>query len=697
MIIRAALALLAAYLGSCATTQSVVRGMTFPSNRGASNGRDFPLSVAAILVPTLVVGYRNPLGASQCLRDILRPPTSTVCARNTPLRRLFYFGACMTHPKIPPAQGETAAYRWCMCYRDRILPLFAGGSTAAASVDCPLCPASDPAGTGGRSLSAALATTTMPASCASLDERDRALVRVALADAGEAIYRYDLSLWPADNFLDRDVECGAEQAVRNAIGLLAHDPYGRPGCPSGSCTERSRYPTLALSGGAANGAFTAGYLHQLLRLRELARRVSPHANDIDDDERFGGVTGTSVGALLAGVVDLYFSERPSNSHPQLEALRTMVRDLTELSEWNLLCFEPGDALALAGMGLGGRTISNLLRFTPLHDEIVVPFFQQWGTRVLDNDFVRIVMSVDLIQNVVLGLDERACRAITDLQVRLRCLSDGILASIVEPVMAERVSRVYSGLRGDRGEEGFWYDGGLRSGTPALRALQLTDGFSFEPSTANGRRDPIHVLAVSTNRAEGIPRVPQNVQSGLDVVFATLGSFADQTRTWELAYASQFAVLRADRIQMINERPGYTAAGLNAIWSAFLPESAPASIAADAYTFNPATMLGLFLVGEQTMLGTAEAVLAGLEWRHTLQAIRVGGASSILSQERAGVAQRYLGWSQFMAGPDRTAYDRDREHAFDACMRYCGQGRNSDPQCNFARWNQRLNAFRPPPL
>jgi predicted acylesterase/phospholipase RssA len=74
-------------------------------------------------------------------------------------------------------------------------------------------------------------------------------------------------------------------------------------------------PVLALSGGAANGAFSAGFVFELLALREraLAR---------DDDPRkyqFSALVGTSAGALIAQILDMYFVERDPNPPTQAQA------------------------------------------------------------------------------------------------------------------------------------------------------------------------------------------------------------------------------------------------------------------------------------------------------------------------------------------------------------------------------------------
>lgn len=64
-------------------------------------------------------------------------------------------------------------------------------------------------------------------------------------------------------------------------------------------------PALALSGGAANGAFSAGFMFELLSLRERALLASGDPSD-RGKYRFSALVGTSVGALIAQILDLYF-------------------------------------------------------------------------------------------------------------------------------------------------------------------------------------------------------------------------------------------------------------------------------------------------------------------------------------------------------------------------------------------------------
>lgn len=69
-------------------------------------------------------------------------------------------------------------------------------------------------------------------------------------------------------------------------------------------------PALALRGGAANGAFSAGFMFELLSLREraLIRDWASAPESASGKYRFSAMVGTSVGALIAQIVDLYFVE-----------------------------------------------------------------------------------------------------------------------------------------------------------------------------------------------------------------------------------------------------------------------------------------------------------------------------------------------------------------------------------------------------
>ena len=92
--------------------------------------------------------------------------------------------------------------------------------------------------------------------------------------------------------------------------------------------ETINAPVLALSGGSANGAFTAGFLFELLWARERALLQMPEAqrDALDLRSRFAGLVGTSVGALISQVIDLYAVDpRTTLSPRQLAFLDACVK------------------------------------------------------------------------------------------------------------------------------------------------------------------------------------------------------------------------------------------------------------------------------------------------------------------------------------------------------------------------------------
>jgi hypothetical protein len=402
--------------------------------------------------------------------------------------------------------------------------------------------------------------------------------------------------------------------------------------------RHTNHPSLALSGGAANGAFTAGYLYELLLDRELALRTLDDklVGPADQQARFGAVVGTSVGSLETQIVDLYFSEGAApkldspffNKPPiygdypgpqplqgrelQAFALDTLYRSFVTVDEPALICAENAPVTALVGALAESRP--NLMRFDPMSSNIIDPLLKVAAPMMLANGVITTVAAVETMQNQLIGLDERACRALSPApgkdtffpkDTQGYCRSSAAMASVVLPFFARPVAHTHSGLT-DSGETGAWLDGGLRSTLPVYRALRMS-----RPRENDSAR--LRVLALSTLRADGLPtRFPKMV---VDVALNAIGQMSSQTITNEVVMAEQFAYRRdqdyADLSALDSQIHVAPAEGRNpvlksvapglersdAVHTVFVPLDAANGLVADSgYAFDPYVMRGLFTWG-----------------------------------------------------------------------------------------------------
>lgn len=631
---------------------------TYPVQPPVVPPRDLSLSFAANLLPTLLVGYAEPAAAAGGYESLAADPNL--------FDNLDTLGACLAVPTPPGPSPGVPQDHWIDCVN-----------------------ASEPF---LRSCEGALASGP-----------DRAQAALALASTAEVFYAYRLA---TTNQAQAAPLTPAEKAAfLEALGLAARlmrcDPSNADatgqcdlGQPPTGTTPRVGYPTLTLSGGSANGAFTAGYVVAMLGAREQAFAAAagdPTKLAQLEQERFGGGTGTSVGSLIAQLLDLYFTSIDATTlppaTPAAQALSaclgggpllpraasqcalTMLEDLfTQSNEWDLLCVEKGSVLSL----LDKR--DHLLRFDPLYDDIVIPYLTAYRDLLLQNDFIRVAMSVDYENNVVLGLDERACR-LPGMGSAPHCMGTGILASIVLPVFVRAVPVVYSGLRGGQGESGFWLDGGVRSGTPALQSLSL--------ASLVGDHGP-RVLAINTGRVQGLPApAPTNA---LGVTFATMGQFSSQVQDWEMGMASLYGQVQRARGCYLSAQLGYGGCGASAgapptsrvlaranrsplgglLMPVFVPEHVPDYYSAAGYAFDPEVMTGLFYWGQKTFLDSRDQVLTFLGWP-TIQS-EAGAWMTTRAQQVDAVIQ-----SSYATSPPVAVQQQhldDRRALLDANIRYC---------------------------
>ncbi len=426
----------------------------------------------------------------------------------------------------------------------------------------------------------------LPGACLALWESpgDRALFAYSFARYADAVGAHIRGTLASAAEVPARFEAAAKAQWRVARLLRRSSP-------------RSDGPVLALSGGAANGAFPAGFLFELLSARERAlaevrRTDAPAAQAAELATRFEGVVGTSVGALLAQLLDVYaiddvglsppvvaaleaclsealppelpyvgpppapgcfaapppgafpggeiiaaLAADPSSRRPQLCALRLLLKEFAYNTEKRLMCVEEAPVTGLVGMLSSARP--GFIRFDPMTSTIIDPLLANFGPLLNENALLRTVVAVDVMQNQTLGLDERACAGLPARGLGSRgvaepgsleyCLSSGAMASVVLPLFARPVRHTWSGLT-DGGECSAWLDGGLRSGFPAYRALRLS-----RPLASNAR---LRVLALETTRFDGLPSPrPFTVA---DVGLNAINQMSSQLAVDEAIAAQRFA-------------------------------------------------------------------------------------------------------------------------------------------------------------
>lgn len=266
---------------------------------------------------------------------------------------------------------------------------------------------------------------------------------------------------------------------------------------------------LVLSGGAANGAFTAGALWRFLGILELCRgKASPEGCG---DARIDLVAGTSTGTLVGTLIDLFHTPGQEEHARDL-----LVSNYTCSVASDLYCVNSTWDWKLA------EDVRGLVRFDRLHDKLkaaVTPGMISNGTEL-------VAVSVEYGSGDVYAVSDQDpadfSRSATESE-RVEGLIQAIMASIVEPVLSEPIDWVPSS---EGRAKGTFVDGGVRSGLPLLQAVQ---------------RGAERVLVISTAGIEPV-RVPQP-PNAFGVLTRTLDLFVAQPRVGEVQQGELAAVAR----------------------------------------------------------------------------------------------------------------------------------------------------------
>ncbi len=479
--------------------------------------RDWELTFTAQLMPVLLPAYSEPRKAGRCLDRLSK-------LKSLP-REFWLFGRCLQLSSVSPPGGALFGNRHFSPYYSRWAVCLSELSTLFRA----------------RNSRNNLPSYTSPLLegklCPGFPRGDVKKLLLSLASAAEESFLFYFQTQLKNSIFWLHPPSEYSKGLRSALGaaskVLLYSPQN---------FSHSPRPVLALSGGAANGAFTAGFLHALLSLRQffssdirrrLDKKLPPAQAEFlrkklktAQNYRFAGAVGTSVGALLAAILDFYFSSPPpsnlreylrkcpvSGNFTSIEecALAFLERQFTKVNEWDLLCVEDKK---FSDLFVGNQ--KNMLRFTPFVNNILRPFLSNFSDLMLGNNFISKFVSADLKNNLVVGVDERACQILPGIQTK--CLERAILASISEPTFVPAVEELYFGGKG--WTRGLWYDGGIRSGSPAVLAALLADS---------------KVLVLNTSRVNGV--LGRRFKNGFSVLFGSLSDLVEVVRDWEIAYAS----------------------------------------------------------------------------------------------------------------------------------------------------------------
>ena len=294
----------------------------------------------------------------------------------------------------------------------------------------------------------------------------------------------------SDTDLQTGISRGAERA-RNY--LLARKWRRRVGQPT---------TALVMSGGAANGAFTAGFVWRLSEVLQACRTGSGLLGC--PDAGLDLAVGSSTGSLIGVTADI-FSTPGQETRGRDFLLRSytcsVAADLYCVNDvWDWKLFQ--DTRGLVQFDGVRRKLDEMLSD---------------GQR--DNSMELVTMTVDYQTGDLLAESDQDPADGREKKDRI----DAILASIVEPVMADPVERL-----GRPGGElpGTFIDGGVRSGTPAMEA---------------SRRGAERVLVIKSASLDSDLRPRQ--RNALSMLARTIDLLVDQVGATEIQQATLFSLGR----------------------------------------------------------------------------------------------------------------------------------------------------------
>ena len=293
---------------------------------------------------------------------------------------------------------------------------------------------------------------------------------------------------------DADLQTGISRGAERARNyLLARKWRRRVGVPT---------TALVMSGGAANGAFTAGFVWRLSEVLQTCRSGSGLLGC--PDAGLDLAVGSSTGSLIGVTADIF-----STPGQETRGRDFLLRSYTCSVEADLYCVNNVWDWKLF------QDTRGLVQF----DGVRRKLDEMLSDSERDNSMELVTMTVDYQTGDLLAESDQDPADGREKKDRI----DAILASIVEPVMADPVERL-----GRPGSElpGTFIDGGVRSGTPAMEA---------------SRRGAERVLVIKSASLDSDLRPRQ--RNALSMLARTIDLMVDQVGATEIQQATLFSLGR----------------------------------------------------------------------------------------------------------------------------------------------------------
>lgn len=283
---------------------------------------------------------------------------------------------------------------------------------------------------------------------------------------------------------DATLREGVEEGARRAADYVTARSWHR--------SVVSPSTSIVMSGGAANGAFSAGVVWRLMEVLESCRADT--SNRGCSGAKVDLVVGTSTGALIGLVIDLH-----STPGHEVAARDLLVHSYTCSVDSNLYCVNDRWDWSL------WRDLQGLARFDGVRKKIE----EEVPPEVSTNGTEMVAVSVDFDSGDVYAQSDQDPEDRGTHAQRV----DGVLASIVEPVLAEPIHEL---TRDGQPIKGTFLDGGVRSGLPLLEAVH---------------RGAERVLVLATSRID--PDTIEPPRHALGIIGRTVDLLVDQPRVDEV--------------------------------------------------------------------------------------------------------------------------------------------------------------------